>query len=161
MRLALTIAAFAASALAGLATAHEFTAGTLTVGHPYALETAPTAKSAAGYFSVTNGGATGDRLVAVRAAFPAVELHTTETDAAGVTKMLPVEGLDIPAGGTVTLAPRGVHVMFMGLTAPWAAGDHVEATLVFEKAGEVPIVFNVEPRKPAAEGADDHGGTHH
>ena len=48
--------------------------------------------------------------------------------------------------------------MFMGLAAPWKAGDHVPATLVFETAGAVPIVFNVEARK---EGAGDAGGMEH
>ena len=64
----------------------------------------------------------------------------------------------------MTLEPRGLHVMFMGLTAPWKAGDHIPATLVFETAGKVPVVFNVEPRK-AGEGGDmggmDHGTMDH
>jgi copper(I)-binding protein len=155
------MAALAAAAFAGLANAHEFKAGDLTIGHPYAVETPATAKSAAGYFEVTNAGAAPDRLVAIEADFPKVEVHTTETDAAGVSRMIPVEAVEIPAGGTVTLAPRGLHVMFMGLTAPWKAGEHVAATLVFEAAGEVPIVFNVQERKPGEDGGMggmDHGG---
>lgn len=152
MRLFPTIpAALAAVAFAAAAAAHEFKAGDLTIGHPYAVETAATAKSAAGYFTVTNAGTAPDRLVAVEAEGVKAEVHETTTDASGVARMAPVAGLDIPAGATVTLAPRGLHVMFTGLTAPWTAGNKVPATLVFETAGAVPVVFNVEARKPAGE----------
>ena len=159
MRLTLPIAAFAV-ALAAAAHAHEFKAGDLAIGHPYAIETPATAKSAAGYFSVTNAGTAPDRLVAIEAEVPA-EVHDTETDAAGVTRMTSVEALEIPAGQTVTFAPRGLHVMFTGLTAPWKAGDHIPATLVFETAGAVPVIFNVEPRKGAGEGTGDMEGMDH
>ena len=158
MRLIPTIAAVAAAALAATAEAHEFKAGDLTIGHPYAIETPATAKSAAGYFSVTNAGTAPDRLVAIEADVPKAELHTTETDASGVAKMMPVDGVEIAPGETVTLEPRGLHVMFMGLAAPWKAGDHVPATLVFETAGEVPVVFNVEARKEGDAGGMDHSG---
>lgn len=161
MRLSPTIAALAAAAFAATAEAHEFKAGALTIGHPYAIETPATAKSAAGYFSVTNAGTAPDRLVAVEAEVPMAEVHATETDASGVTKMTAVGALEIPPGATVTLEPRGLHVMFVGLTAPWKAGDHIPATLVFETAGKVPVVFNVEPREAGDEGGMDHGAMQH
>ena len=160
MRLRLMSAALlAAAGLAGAAGAHEFTAGDLTIGHPYAIETAATAKTGAGYFSVTNAGSAPDRLLAVRADFPRVELHTTETDAAGVARMRELEALEVAPGATVTLAPQGIHVMFMGLAAPLTAGEKIDATLVFERAGEIPVQFNVEPRQEAA--GIDHNGMQH
>jgi copper(I)-binding protein len=134
--------------------AHEFTVGALTIGHPYAVATPAGARTGAGYLSVTNAGAEADRLVAVEADFPRVELHATEVDAGGVARMRAVEAVEVPAGATVTLAPQGTHVMFIGLTAPLAEGARVPAVLVFEKAGEVAVEFAVEPRK-----ADDgHAG---
>lgn len=148
--LALPIAAFA----------HGFTAGALEIGHPYALETAPGVRTAAGYFTVTNTGTDPDRLLAVKADFPKVEVHTTTTDAAGVARMAPVEAVEIPPGATIELAPKGMHVMFMGLAAPLAAGTEFPAALVFEKAGEIPVVFKVEARKSEAApmGEMDHSG---
>jgi periplasmic copper chaperone A len=136
--------------------AHEFTAGPLTIGHPYALATAPGAPTGAGYLSVTNGGAEADRLVAVKADFPRVELHATEVDAAAVARMGAVEAVEVPPGATVTLAPQGTHVMFMGLTAPLVEGERVPAVLVFEKAGEVAVEFAVEARK-TGDGMDHTG----
>lgn len=151
----LTMAALAAAAaLAMPAAAHEFQAGGLTIGHPHAPATAATARTAAGYLTITNEGDAPDTLVGVRADFPRVELHTTETDAQGVTTMPHVEALEIPPGATVTFAPRGLHVMFMGLAAPFVEGDSVPAVLVFETAGEVPVEFSVEARGAAME---DHG----
>ena len=149
----------AALSLAGAAGAHEFRLGDLTIGHPYAIETPATARSGAGYLTITNAGDAPDRLLAVEAAVPAVQIHGSETDAAGVTRMLPVDGLEIPPGGTVALEPGGLHVMFMGLGAPFEAGAKVDATLVFERAGEIAVQFNVEPRGAGAD-AVDHGAMH-
>jgi periplasmic copper chaperone A len=148
-------------ATAGLATpglAHEFQAGLLEIAHPYAVETPPTAMTGAGYFSVTNHGTEPDRLLGVRADYPRVELHTSRTNADGVTRMVPLEAIEIAPGATVTLAPRGMHVMFMGLRGhPFEAGGHVPATLLFERAGEVPIEFWVEKRGDAAPQMDHSG----
>ena len=146
-------------ALASPLAAHEYEAGDLVVGHPYALATAPSAKTGAGYLTVTNEGDAPDRLVAVETAFPMTMLHATEVDAAGTARMVHLDGVDIPAGATVTLAPGGVHVMFMGLTGPLEAGRAFPATLVFEKAGPVPVEFKVEARD-AADGAPDAHADH-
>jgi copper(I)-binding protein len=54
------------------------------------------------------------------------------------------KGLEIPAGGTVTLAPSGFHVMLMGLKAPLKQGTKVPLTLVFEKAGSIDVELTVE-----------------
>ncbi len=139
------------------ATAHELTTESLVIDHPYALETVTTAMSGAGYMTITNTGPDPDRLLAVRADFPRVTLHGTETDAQGVTRMVPVEGIAIAPGETVTLAPGGMHVMFMGLDGdPFEEGERIPATLVFERAGEIAVEFWVEPRTGAESGHASH-----
>ncbi len=149
-------AAAALMLLCGAAGAHDYKAGDLTIEHPYALATAPAARTGAGYLSVVNRGAEPDRLLAVRADFPMVQLHVTETSMDGVARMTEQQdGLEVPAGGKLTLAPQGPHVMFMGLTGPLVDGEKIAATLVFEKAGAVEVEFNVQPR---GEGADAHEG---
>ena len=76
MRLRRILAAsLAVAAVAGAAGAHEFRLGALTIGHPYAIATPTTAKTGAGYLTITNEGDAPDRLVAVRADFPKVEVH--------------------------------------------------------------------------------------
>jgi periplasmic copper chaperone A len=51
--------------------------------------------------------------------------------------------LEIKPGETVELKPGSFHVMFVGLKKPLSAGDHFEATLVFEKAGSVNVDYDV------------------
>lgn len=139
--------------------AQEFTVGDLSIANPHAFETPPMAMTGGGFMEITNNGDTADRLIAVRADFPRVEVHqTVVTD--GVGKMLPVEGIDITPGETVTLQPGGYHVMFIGLDGrQFEEGEKIPATLVFENAGEVAVKFVVEKR-PAGMGMGmkmDHG----
>lgn len=149
--------ALALSLLALPAAAHEVTTETLVIDHPYALETPATAMSGAGYMTITNTDSAPDRLLEVRADFPRVSLHGTETDAQGVTRMIPVEGIEIAPGETVTLAPGGMHVMFMGLDGdPFEEGERIPATLVFERAGEIEVEFWVEPREGGMTGHEGH-----
>ncbi len=62
----------------------------------------------------------------------------------GVARMRPIkEGLEIKPGETVELKPGSFHVMFVGLKKPLGAGDHIKATLVFEKAGKVDVEYDV------------------
>lgn len=124
--------------------AHDYKIGDLMIEHPVARETAATAMTGAGYLTVINTGETDDVLVEVRADFPRVMMHDTET-IDDISKMFHLETLAIPAGATVTFAPGGKHIMFMGLKGdPFEEGETVPATLVFENAGEIEIEFNVE-----------------
>lgn len=154
MKNLIAAAVLAMAPLATSATAHEFELGSLSIDHPMAFETAPSARAGAGYLAVTNNGEEADRLIEVRADFPKVGIHNMK-DEDGVMKMYPLEdGVEIPAGETVELAPGGIHVMFMGITdGPLEEGEKIPATLVFEKAGEIEVDFNIEKRP-------EHGETH-
>jgi len=156
MKLRILATAVAFTLLSAPAWAHEYKAGGLVVDHPMAFETAPMALAGGGFMTITNTGAEADRLIAVRADFPKVQLHqTVEKD--GVSRMLPVAAIDLAPGATAVLKPGGYHVMFMGLDGRrLKEGDEVPATLVFEKAGELPIVFNVEKRPQGMQ--MQHGG---
>lgn len=135
------------------AAAHDVAAAGLKIGHPFAIETPPGAMSGAGYLTITNEGADPDRLIAVRADFPRVTLHRTEIGADDIARMREADGIPVAPGETVALEPGGGHIMFMGLDGdPLEVGDIIPATLVFEKAGEVPVEFWVEPRGAAPTG---------
>jgi copper(I)-binding protein len=94
----------------------------------------------AGYLTIVNNGAEADRLVSAASARAAsVELHTMSMDGA-VMRMRPIEGgVAIPAGGAAVFAPGGAHLMFMGVTAPFAEGESVAVTLTFERGGEINV----------------------
>lgn len=132
---------------AGMALAEEINAGALKLIAPYAFETPKMALTGGAFVKIVNSGAEPDRLIGVRADYPKVEIHETiEKD--GVAKMQPAGEIEIPAGGTVELKPGGYHIMFMGLKGDqrFDVGETVEATLIFEKAGEVTLDFPVRKR---------------
>lgn len=138
------------------ASAHEFKAGDLSIDHPYSFATPPTASAGAGYMTITNTGTGDDTLVAVESGFPKTMIHKTTMED-GVMKMRHQKGgVPIPAGETVSFEPGGLHIMFMGLEAPLKDGEKNTATLVFEKAGKVEVVFNVEKRSNKAMDHSDH-----
>lgn len=125
--------------------AHEFKVGDLEIEHPWSRATPVGAKVAGGYFTITNKGSTPDRLLSISSDISAkAELHEMGVKD-GVMTMRPVTGgLEIPAGGTVALAPGSYHVMFMDLKQPPKEGEMFAATLTFEKAGTVTVKFAVQ-----------------
>jgi periplasmic copper chaperone A len=124
----------------------------------YAFAAGAMARSGAGYMRITNSNAADDRLVAVRSdAAQRVELHTHVLQD-GVARMVKLEeGIALPAGTTVVLERGGLHVMFMGLTGSWTEAQPVEAVLVFETAGEIPVALPVAAEVPMPP-AGTHGG---
>jgi copper(I)-binding protein len=62
---------------------------------------------------------------------------------AGAMTMKPVDGIDLPAGEPVQLKPGGYHVMLLDLAQPLEAGQQIEVTLTFEKAGKQTVTAEV------------------
>ena len=136
--LALALAVSAAPALA-----QEFKAGDIVVEKPWARATPKGADVGAGYLTILNKGATADRLTGGSADFATVEIHETKSEN-GVMQMRELAGgLDIPAHGSVGLAPGGYHIMFTHLAHPLTKGETVKATLNFEHAGSVDVACKV------------------
>ena len=63
----------------------------------------------------------------------------------------------MPAGGSVTLQPGGLHVMLIDMQKELAPGDKISLTLTFEKAG--PMTVEAEVREGTSMGQMDHDGT--
>lgn len=75
----------------------------------------------------------------------------------GIMKMRPVpEGVEVPAGETVKLAPGGYHLMLMDLEKPIVEGETIPVKLRFERAGAVDVEFAARPFGSTR--ADDRGG---
>ena len=146
------LGAVAAMLLSASAMAHEYKAGSLVINHPYARATPPKAPVSGGYMTIRNEGTEADRLVGGKADFAGeIQIHEMVMDK-DVMKMREIAGgLEIPAGGEVTLKPGGLHVMFMKLGEQLQEGEKRKVTLQFEKAGAVDVEFNVEKvEKPAS-----------
>jgi len=139
LALALALAGAAAPALA-----QEFKAGDITIDKAFARATPKGSDVGAGYFIVHNNGSAPDTLTGGTADFASVEIHEM-TKENGVMKMAELKnGLNIPAHGTIRLAPGGYHVMFTHLTKPLVKGEKVTATFTFEHGGPVAVQFPVE-----------------
>jgi copper(I)-binding protein len=138
--------------------ASEYKVGNIDIDDVWVRASAPGQSNGAGYMVIENDAKTADRLLSVNSAVAdRVELHTIETEN-GVARMRHVpSGLEVPANGELKLAPGGYHVMFMGLKQPFTEGSDVAATLNFEKAGEVPVKFQVKRMGHQAGGGDHHG----
>ena len=131
--------------IAGCTSGATGTPGQMAVTGAWVRATASVGQTTAAYFSIANGTGTSDALLSVSSpAAGMAQIHET-TMASGMTGMHEISRLDVPAGGTVTLAPGGYHVMLMNLTAPLNAGATVELNLVFEHAGQ--LVVKAEVRK--------------
>ena len=132
------------TALPTIAAAADVTVGTLTITGGFTRATLPNAPVGGGYLTIVNTGAEADRLVS--AASPVadvVQLHQMKMEG-NVMKMGELaDGIEVPAGGTVTLAPGGMHIMFMKLKQPFVEGTAVPLTLTFEKAGSVDVELSV------------------
>ncbi len=128
------------------ASAHDYTAGSIAVGHPYALPTVQAQPVGGGYLTLENKGSTDDKLLSVTAdVSKSVELHSMSMEG-DIARMRQLDVIEVPAGKKIELKPGGLHLMFVGLGAPLKAGAKFPVTLKFEKAGEVKVEVWVEER---------------
>ena len=128
-----------------IAIADDVKAGDLVISQAWSRATPRGAKAGAGYLTIENKGSAPDRLVGASSDVAGkAQIHEMKM-ANGVMKMRPLDnGLEIPAGQTVKLAPDGYHIMLMDLKSQLKRGEKLPLTLTFEKAGKVTVTFEVE-----------------
>jgi len=130
----------------------------LSFNDPWIRGSAPGQSNGAGYLAIQN---TADRPLALVSAQSdrahRVELHTIVREG-NVAKMQEVEQIEVPANGTVELKPGGFHIMFIGLTEPFVAGQSIPVQLNFEGEQTVQVDFTVKP--PTYTGGTGHGTGH-
>ena len=140
------------------AAAQELRAGDLAIAQAWS-RAAGQGGTGAGFLAISNRGTVADRLVGASSpAARTTELHTHLREGE-VMRMRPVPAIEIPAGGTVTLQPGGLHLMLIGLGAPLKQGETVPVMLRFERAGEVRVDLRIESagaRGPSAQHGHQH-----
>lgn len=157
LRAAAAIVLFATPAFAHNGVVHNapppVSVGSLEIFGAFSRATLPNAPVGGGFLTIVNSGAEADRLVSVSSTVASdVQLHEMTMEGS-VMKMRPLDdGIEIPAGETITLSPGGLHIMFMGLNQAFVEGETIPVTLTFEKAGAVEVTLIVA--EPAAETAD-------
>jgi hypothetical protein len=140
------------SALAALASlmlaAGAAAADDPTVSQAWARATAPGVDVGAVYLTIDGGGKNDTLVSASTARATMVHLHTVE-EAGGVAKMRAVSDIEVPAGKRVVLAPKGTHIMLMGLGKALVAGETFPLELRFARSGARTV--NVVVRDAAAQ----------
>jgi len=107
---------------------------------------APGGMNAGAFMTLRNETGADARLVSVSvpaSVARAAELHETTVDASQVMRMRPVEGIDIPRGGEVQLAPGGLHIMLLDVQPSVVVGDKVELTLTFADGATLVVPADV------------------
>lgn len=119
----------------------------LAVRDAWVRPTPPGAHMTAAYMAITNNGSTTAVLTGVSSPqFGEAEIHTTVM-ADGVARMRHQPRLEIPAGGTVEMAPGGLHVMLMQPLASAKAQGPVSLVLTFEDGRNLSVEAPVgDPR---------------
>ncbi|HET7409704.1 MAG TPA: copper chaperone PCu(A)C [Paracoccaceae bacterium] len=140
---------FAAAALLALLPMSALADQTVSVSQPWARASIIASRPGAAYLTLESR--TGDRLTG--ASTPAADelmIHAAE-EANGVSRMVHLPALDLPAGEPVTLAPGGMHLMLVGLAAKLEEGASFPMTLRFERAPDLTIkvpVLGIAARGP-------------
>ena len=139
--------------LAGMAQAQSAKVGSVQIENAYTRSTVPGQMAAGGFMKIENKGAVDQLISASSPVAGEVQLHEMAMEG-NVMRMRQVKEVVVPAGGAVELKPGGLHLMFMNIKAPLAAGETVPVKLKFAKAGEVEVKMPVNAMGAGA----GHGG---
>ena len=121
----------------------------IDISRPWARTESATELRAAGFMTLANKGTEADRLVGAQSPLAEkIEIHGIKVVGPGIAMRALERGVGLPADTTITLQPRGYHLLLQGLKAPLAQGQRVPVTLTFEKAGTRQVELTVEAEGP-------------
>ena len=139
---------FATLALGSLLFAATATAATVTADDPYVREVPPGSPATAAFMTLHNSSDSAVRLISADNSIAEhTELHN-HVDVDGVMQMRQIETIEVPAGGSATLAPGGLHLMLIGLQNPVSEGDQVGVSLNFDNGETLELDAPVRPVMP-------------
>ena len=96
------------------------------------------------YLTIVNSGSVSDDVIAASSdAAATVELHESYEES-GMMMMRPMTKLRVPARAKLEMKPGGYHIMLTNLKRELKAGQVINLTLVFQKAGRVPVKAKVK-----------------
>ena len=135
-----------AALLVTLVAAPAVAAGPISVEKAWVRPAAKGLPTSAAYFTIRNTGP-ADSLEGVSTPAGRASLHMSMNHD-GMMMMHGMSAVPVPAGGAVSFAPGGYHVMIEGLKAPLTAGQTTPLTLRFAKAGKIEVQAPVRPTAP-------------
>jgi copper(I)-binding protein len=115
---------------------------TIEVRQAWSRATPGAAHSGVVYLTLHDKGA-ADRLIGVSTPVAGMAMLHESILESGVERMRMLDALPLPAGGTVTLHPHGLHIMLTDLKHSLERGESFPLTLTFEKAPPVTVTVPV------------------
>lgn len=135
--------------LSGTRKPTTLTVGKLEISDPWARGESGAAPQCGGFFVVANKGETADRLVSASSrAAERIEIHAIKVVGGGIRMQQLADGLRIPPDITLTLKPRGYHLLMLGMKVRLDPGATLPVTLVFDEAGSIDVELVVRAVGP-------------
>jgi periplasmic copper chaperone A len=115
---------------------------------PWVRAAPPRVPMNAGYMTLENTTRRPVSLTAVESPqFARIEMHRSFVED-GVSRMEAVEAIEVPARGSVSLEPGGLHLMLLRPHDPVRDGDRVTLTLTFDNGWTLDIEAPVRRDAP-------------
>ena len=123
----------------------------IEISDAYGFATMPGAATGAAFMKIENNSDFDDKLIAAKSNVASItEIHENMIDLDDGTMMMrKIKSLDLPADNSVTLEPKGYHIMFIKLREPLTIDSEIPVTLTFENSE--PQKVNVKIIAPGAE----------
>lgn len=152
-----TFALIACLSFGAAAHAHEYTAGTITIHHPWAAATPPGATTGAAYMKIINKGKKTLRLLKMSTPVAdKVEIHSMTMDK-GIMRMRELTPpLKIAPKSTLLLNHNGLHLMLIGLKKPLVEEEMVSFKLTFAGGKTMDVDLYIEALGATAGKHDQH-----
>jgi copper(I)-binding protein len=116
----------------------------IEVKEPWARATPPGARTGVVYLTLLDRGS-ADMLTGASTPVADMAMLHESYEEGGVAKMRMVEGVALPAGKPVRLAPGGKHLMLTGLKQALKPGETFPLTLTFAHAPAETVQVHVLP----------------
>jgi copper(I)-binding protein len=118
----------------------------IQIENAWVREAPPSARMLAAYMTLKNSADQDKVLVEVQSpAFSHVMLHKSEV-IDGMARMIHLDEVVIPAGGSVQLEPGGLHLMMPAPETRLSAGDRVPLVLMFADGNRIEVQAEVRKR---------------
>jgi periplasmic copper chaperone A len=119
----------------------------IKIEHAWVRETPIGGSSGGGYLVIANTGSEADKLISAESSVAkSIELKQVVYVGEALRTRDVSDGIEIPPKSSVQLRWESYYLLFVDLKEPFARFQHVEASLNFEKAGQVKVRFEVRPR---------------
>lgn len=120
-------------------------ASTVTITDSWARQSISPNNNSAAYMKISNAGDSDITVIGASAAAVAnnVELHKSFVDEKGISRMVAIDKIVVPAKTTIDLAPGGIHIMLFDLKKNLNVGDKFNIEIKFE-GQDKPMIVETE-----------------